>query len=148
MARFAQLVAGSTFDGGRRVVGESEIIEFASRYDPQWFHTDPARARESRWGGLIGSGWMTCAIAMQLAVTTVLRDSESIGSPGVEQIKWPHPVRPGDELRLRMEVLESRVSRSGTVGVVRWRWLLINQADTTVLDLVATSLFEIPPPRA
>ncbi|HKT71723.1 MAG TPA: MaoC family dehydratase [Steroidobacteraceae bacterium] len=143
MARFAQLVVGSTFDGGRRSVGETEIVEFASRYDPQWFHTDPARARESRWGGLIASGWMTCAIAMQLAVTSVLHDSESIGSPGVEQIKWPHPVRPGDELRLRMVVLESRISRSGTVGVVRWRWLLINQNDTTVLDLVATSLFEI-----
>src|SRR5581483_11631745 len=105
MARFAQLVVGATFDGGRRSVDEPEIIEFASRYDPQWFHTDPTRARESRWGGLIASGWMTCGIAMQLAVTNVLSDSESIGSPGVEQIKWPHPVRPGDELRLRMEVL-------------------------------------------
>jgi acyl dehydratase len=141
--RFEQFKAGMVIDGGRRAVSESEIIEFASRYDPQWFHTDPARAQQSRWNGLISSGWMTCAVAMELAVKNVLADSESIGSPGVEQLKWPNPVRPGDEVALRIEVLESRVSRSGAVGVVRWRWLLTTQVGATVLDLVATSLFQI-----
>ena len=130
-------------DGGRRAVTEAEIIEFAKQYDPQWFHTDPVRARDSRWKGLIASGWMTCAIAMDLAVKSVLADSESIGSPGVEQLKWLHPVRPGDELELRIEVQERRLSRSGSVGIVKWRWLLTTQAAVQVLDLTATSLFQV-----
>jgi len=144
--RFAQIEAGMVISGGRRAVTETEIIEFASRYDPQWFHTDPARAQHSRWKGLIASGWLTCSIAMELAVKNVLRDSESIGSPGVEQLKWPNPLRPGDEVELRIEVIESRLSRSGALGVVRWRWLLVTQHGLTVLDLIATSLFEIPVP--
>jgi len=130
-------------NGGRRDVTAAEIIEFATRYDPQWFHTDPARAQNSRWKGLIGSGWMTCSIAMELAVQNVLADSESIGSSGVEQLKWLNPVRPGDELELRIEVIETRHSRSGTVGIVKWRWLLTTQAGVQVLDLIATSLFQV-----
>jgi acyl dehydratase len=141
--RFAQIQPGMQIGGGRRTVTEAEIIEFATRYDPQWYHLDPARAQDSRWKGLISSGWMTCAVAMELAVKNVLGDSESIGSPGVEQLKWPHPLRPGDEVELRIEVLESRRSRSGAVGVVRWRWLLVTQHAATVLDLIATSLFEL-----
>ena len=140
---FQQIEAGSVIDGGRRSITEAQIIEFASRYDPQWFHTDAARAQASRWKGLISSGWMTCAIAMELAVRNVLADSQSIGSPGVEQLRWPHPLRPGDEVTLRMEVLERRLSRSGGTGVVRWRWVLTNQQDLAVLDLIATSLFEL-----
>ncbi len=129
--------------GGRRAVTEAEIIEFASRYDPQWFHLDPARAQNSRWKGLISSGWMTCSIAMDLAVKSVLGDSESIGSPGIEQLKWPNPVRPGDELELRIEVMETRLSRSGSVGIVKWRWVLTTQVAVPVLDLIATSLFQV-----
>ncbi len=140
---FADFTAGRIIDAGSREVSESEIIEFARKYDPQWFHTDVARASASRWKGLISSGWLTCAVAMELAVKNVLADSESIGSPGVEQLKWPAPVRPGDVLSLRIEVLEARVSRSGSVGVVRWKWLLTNQHGVTVLETQATSLFEI-----
>jgi acyl dehydratase len=79
---------------------------------------------------------------MELAVKSVLADSESIGSPGIEQLKWLNPVRPGDELELRIEVLETRESRSGTMGIVKWRWILTTQASVPVLELVATSLFE------
>lgn len=140
--KFAQIKPGIVIDAGRRTVTEAEIIEFAKRYDPQWFHTDPERAAKSRWNGLISSGWLTCSIAMELAVKNVLADSESIGSPGVEQLKWLNPVRPGDELALHIEALEVRSSRSGTVGVVKWRWVLKNQAGAPVLDLVATSLFD------
>jgi acyl dehydratase len=143
MMQFHELKAGMVIDGGRRVVTEEEIIEFAVRYDPQWFHTDPVRARQSSWKGLISSGWMTCAVAMELAVKSVLADSESIGSPGIEQLKWLNPVRPGDELALRIEVLETRLSRSGAVGIVKWRWLLGTQAQVQVLDLIATSLFQL-----
>lgn len=141
--RFADFKVGTVLKTGHRQVTEQEIIDFATRYDPQWFHTDPTRAQSSRWKGLIASGWMTCSIAMQLAVTSVLRDSDSIGSPGVEQLKWPNPLRPGDEVELRMEVIEARVSRSGELGVLRWRWVLTTQRLETVLDLTATSLFEI-----
>ena|SRR5579859_1259510 len=143
--RFTQIKAGDVIDGGRRTVTEAEIIEFARRYDPQWFHTDPARAHDSRWKGLISSGWLTCSIAMELAVKSVLHDSESIGSPGVEQLKWLNPVRPGDELALRIEVLEARTSRSGSVGIVKWRWTLTTQAGVAVLDMIATSLFQKEP---
>jgi acyl dehydratase len=141
--RFEQIQAGMSIQGGRRTVTEAEIIEFAQRYDPQWFHLDPVRAQHSRWKGLISSGWMTCSIAMELAVKSVLGDSQSIGSPGIEQLKWPNPVRPGDELELRIEVKETRVSRSGSVGIVKWRWVLTTQAGAQVLDLIATSLFQI-----
>jgi len=121
----------------------SDIIAFAKAYDPQWFHTDPERARSSRWQGIIASGWYTCAIAMRLMCEGPLRDSESIGSPGIARLAWPAPVRPGDELRLEAEVLEARPSRKGHLGVLRWRWRLLNQEDLTVLDLEATSLFEL-----
>jgi len=86
---------------------------------------------------------------MELAVKSVLWDSESIGSPGVESLKWLNPVRPGDELRLRIEVLDCRVSRSGSVGIVKWRWVLTTQASqpgraqVPVLELTATSLFQL-----
>jgi acyl dehydratase len=142
--KFAELRPGMVFSGGRRgPITEQEIIDFASRYDPQWFHTDPRRAAASRWQGLIASGWHTCSIAMQLLVTHVLGDSESIGSPGLEQVRWPSPLRPGDTLELQVEVLESRISSSGKVGVVRWRWVLTTQAGAQVLDLIGTSLFEL-----
>jgi acyl dehydratase len=147
--RFEQIQAGMIINGGRRAVTEDEIIEFAKRYDPQWFHLDPVRAQNSRWKGLISSGWMTCSIAMDLAVKSVLADSESIGSPGIEQLKWLNPVRPGDELELRIEVLQTSVSRSSSVGIVKWRWVLTTQANVPVLDLIATSLFQIKePPNA
>jgi acyl dehydratase len=143
MPGFADFKPGMVITGGRRSVTEQEIIEFASRYDPQWFHTDPARAYASRWQGLIASGWHTCAIAMQLVVQHVLAGTESIGSPGLEQVKWPNPLRPGDVVELVVEVLTSRVSSSGKMGIVKWRWLLTTTAGSQVLDLIGTSLFEL-----
>jgi acyl dehydratase len=142
--KFAELRPGMVFSAGRRgPLTEQEIIDFATRYDPQWFHTDPVRAAESRWQGLIASGWHTCSIAMQLLVTHVLMGSESIGSPGLEQVRWPNPLRPGDAVELQVEVLETRLSSSGKMGIVRWRWLLTTEGAVAVLDLVGTSLFEL-----
>lgn len=143
--KFAELRPGMVITGGQRTITEPEIIEFATRYDPQWFHTDPARAAASRWQGLIASGWQTCSIAMQLLVQNVLADSESIGSPGLEHVRWPNPLRPGDEVTLRVEVLDTRVSGSGKIGIVRWRWSLTTSAGVAVLDLIGTSLFELAP---
>lgn len=141
--KFAELTQGRVVEAGPRLITAEEIVEFARRYDPQPFHVDPEQAADSRWGGLISSGWMTCAVAMELVVKAVLADSESMGSPGVDEIRWSHPVRPGDELRLRMEVIESRVSRSGRVGVIRSSWKLFTQRNEEVLSLVGTSLFDI-----
>ena len=143
--KFAEFKAGMVITVGRRSLSEQEVIEFARRYDPQWFHTDPARAAASRWQGLIASGWHTCSIAMQLLVTHVLANSESIGSPGLEQVKWPNPLRPGEEVELTVEVLETRVSASGKMGIVRWRWLLTTLEGVQVLDIIGTSLFELRP---
>ena len=142
--KFAAIEPGMVLTAGRRSVSAEEIVEFARRYDPQWFHTDPVRAAASRWQGLIASGWLTCSIAMQLLVTHVLADSESIGSPGLEQVKWPNPLRPGEEVELRVEVLERRISSSGKVGIVRWRWILATLKGVPVLDVIGTSLFELP----
>ena len=141
--QFDELKPGTVITSARRKVTAQEIIDFALKYDPQWFHVDALRARESRWAGLIASGWMTCSIAMQLAVSSVLEGSQSIGSPGVEQIKWPKPLRPDDDVQLQMEILENRVSRSGLIGVVRWRWCLTTGAGGIVLDLIGTSFFEL-----
>ncbi|MEO8449786.1 MAG: MaoC family dehydratase [Gemmatimonadota bacterium] len=143
--RFEEMTVGRMIRGGTRDVSEQEIIEFARRYDPQPFHIDPVRAAASRWGGLIASGWMTCGIAMELVAREILEGSDSLGSPGVEQIEWPAPVRPGDRLRLTVTVVESRISSSGTIGIVKWRWELHNQADGLVLRLLGTSFFEVGP---
>ena len=141
--RFREFHPGQVLRSGPIRVELSDIIAFAKAYDPQSFHTDPERARSSRWQGIIASGWHTCAIAMRLICDGPLRESESIGSPGIARLAWPAPVRPGDELRLEAEVLEARPSRKGRLGVLRWRWRLLNQENLTVLDLEATSLFEL-----
>lgn len=123
---------------------ESEILDFARKYDPQWFHVDPVRAESGRWGGLIASGWHTCAVAMRMAVEMALKDSESFGSPGLEKIRWPAPVRPGDWLRLEATIDSVRVSSSrDDLGIMRWTWRMYNQNDVQVLELEATSLFDL-----
>jgi acyl dehydratase len=143
--RFADLHAGQEIWAGPHRVDEASILAFAREYDPQWFHTDPEASAESRWGGLIASGWQTCGIAMKLAVEKVLAGSESFGSPGLAYLKWLSPVRPGDELRLKLTVIEARRSeRNPRIGVLRWRWQLFKQGDLEVLDTEATSLFELP----
>lgn len=142
--KFAQFHAGQVIEAGPIGVTEAEIIDFARRFDPQWFHTDPARAAASRWGGVIASGWHTCALAMRLAVDGPLAESESFGSPGLAYLKWGNPVRPGDRLRLRAEVIETRRSASKPdLGILRWRWRMLRHNDEEVLDLEATSMFDL-----
>ena len=141
--RFADFHAGQRLQAGPASLDEHEIVAFAQRWDPQWFHTDPERARHGRWNGLIASGWQTCGVAMRLAVDHILAGSESFGSPGLEYLKWLQPVRPGDALMLHAEVLEARRSeRQPSLGILKWRWQLVNERDEAVLDLVATSLFD------
>jgi acyl dehydratase len=141
--KFAQIKSGDQLEFGAYHVLQEEILDFARRYDPQPFHIDRRAAADSLWGGVIASGFHTCAIAMRLVVEHVLAGSESMGSPGIEQLKWPHPVRAGDQLRMRVHFIDSTHSKSGRRGVLRWRWVLLNQIDQTVLDLIVTSLFDL-----
>lgn len=145
--KFADFSAGQMLEAGPVVVDEASIVAFARDYDPQWFHLDAARSASGRFRGLIASGWQTCGIAMRLAVQGFLHDSETFASPGLAYLKWPHPVRPGDSLRFRGDVIEARVARSNPeLGILRWRWRLFNQHDREVLDLEATSLFDLRAP--
>ena len=143
--RFAEFQLGQVIHAGPYEVSEEEIVRFATAYDPQWFHTDAqAAGAKSRFGGLIASGWHTCGIAMRLVADKALAGSESFASPGLAYVKWPHPVRPGDALSLRATVLETRVARSRPdLGILRWRWELFTADAVLVLDLEATSLFDL-----
>jgi acyl dehydratase len=142
--KFEELEAGQIITAGPLRLSEDDILAFARAYDPQWYHTDPARAAAGRWNGLIASGWQTAAVAMRLAVDAVLGSSQTFGSPGLEYLKWPAPVRPGDALTLHIEILDVRRSeRRPTLGIMRWHWKLVNQDGVPVLELVATNLFDL-----
>lgn len=142
--QFADFHAGQVIEAGPYVLTEAELVQFARAYDPQWFHTDVEAAAESPFGGLIASGWHTCSIAMRLVVDAVLAGSESFASPGLEHVRWPNPVRPGDALRLVADVIEVRRSeKRPTLGILRWRWRLFNQREMVVLDVEVTSLFKL-----
>ena len=142
--KFAELTAGRRISLGPLAVDEGEVLAFAGKYDSQWFHTDPERAADGPFQGLIASGWHTCAMAMSLIASEVLADSESFASPGLAYARWPNPVRPGDSLTLELEVLEQRVSDSRPwLGLVRWQWVMKRQGGAVVLDLEATSMFRL-----
>jgi acyl dehydratase len=118
------------------------IIEFASQFDPQPFHLDEEAAKASVFGGLCASGWHTCAMAMRLMVTNFLHESSSLGSPGLESLKWLKPVFPGDTLRLQHTVIESRpMSKRLDVGLVRTVWAMFNQHGDQVLHMEGYGMF-------
>ena len=134
---FEDFEVGQTLELGTTSVTEAEIIAFASQFDPQPFHVDPVLAKESAFGGLIASGWHTGSLLMRLLVDGVINETISMGSPGVDEVRWPHPVRPGDVLRGRFIVLECRASKSRPdMGVVRSRTEMFNQREELVMTLV------------
>ncbi|WP_298611183.1 MaoC family dehydratase [uncultured Thiothrix sp.] len=142
--KFAEFYNGQVIEAGLYKVSEEEILQFAKAYDPQWFHTDVEASQHGRFGTLIASGWHTCGIAMKLLVPVALAGSESFASPGLKYVKWPNPVRPNDELSLQATVVDVRRSSSRpTMGILHWRWQLFNQDGAEVLDLEATSLFDL-----
>ena len=142
--KFAEFHAGQVIEAGPYEVSETEMIDFARAYDPQWFHTDPEAAAEGPFAGLIASGWHSCGIAMRLVVDRVLHDSESFASPGLKYLKWLQPVRPGDCLSLRLTVLDvRRSSKRPELGILDWRWQLRNQREIDVLELEVTSMFKL-----
>ncbi|PWU02367.1 MAG: acyl dehydratase [Terriglobia bacterium] len=138
---FEDYTPGHVYEFGSITVSEAEIIEFARRFDPQYFHVDPNRATASRFGGIIASGWHTIGLAMRLYVDHYLSHVASLASPGVDEIRWPNPVRPGDSLRIRVTILEARPSRSKPDrGIVRARLEAMNQRDELVLSMTAISI--------
>ncbi|MGH7610188.1 MAG: MaoC family dehydratase [Candidatus Dormibacteria bacterium] len=133
---------GRVFPLGSHLITESEILEFARRFDPQPFHVDPELALTGPFGGLIASGWHTCAIWMRLYYDGVLRRSASLGSPGVEDVRWLSPVRPGDLLSGSVEVRAARPSRSRPDrGLAQLTGELLNQERLPRLRLTAWGLF-------
>jgi len=134
-------VVGSVSEFGSIAVEEAEIIEFARRFDPQVFHTDPEAAKKTIYGGLIASGWHTASMMMRLIVDHYLPTARSLGSPGIDNLRWIRPVRPGDELSVRVTVLEANRSRSKPDrGVVRSFVEVLNQNHEVVLTVNAVNL--------
>lgn len=133
---------GNTRKSESVIVSKEEIMHFARQFDPQPFHVDEAAAADSIFGGIIASGWHTCSLAMRLMCDAYALEAASLGSPGVENIKWLKPVRPGDSLHLTLLVLEARVLASKpNIGLVRSKWHLFNQKDECVMEMEGLGMF-------
>lgn len=144
---FEDYVPGTTHDLGSVGISEQEIVEFARRFDPQPFHTDPQAAKDSIYGGLIASGWHTGSLMMRLLVERYISHNASLGSPGMDEIRWPRPVRPGDTLHVRATVLEATRSRSKPErGVIRSHFEVRNQHGEVVMTAQALGMFRCRSP--
>ena len=120
-----------------RTLSAPQITTFAREYDPQSYHTDEEAAKSSPFGGLIASGWQTCSVAMRLMCDGYLLQTTCIGSPGLEELRWLKPVRPGAALWLRSTVLEQTPSQKvATRGTVKFRWEILNQTGDVVCSMV------------
>ena len=136
----------TVIEGGAVAVTESDIVEFARRYDPQTMHTDPEAAAHGHFGGLIASGWHTAALMMRLFAAHFLSPASSLASPGIDELRWLKPVRPGDVLSLRVTVTEARRSRSKPdQGIVRSLVEVLNQNGEVVMSLKPISLIRCRP---
>ncbi len=132
---------------GGRLVSKDEIIEFARQFDPQSFHVDEAAAQQSMYGGLIASGWHTCAMVMRMMCDAYLLQSVSVGSPGIDNLKWLKPVRPGDTIRAQRTTLETRVSKSKPdIGIVNNLWEVFNQHGEMVMSMQGYGMFRLRNP--
>lgn len=128
---------GWTYRSPSRTLTADDITRFAREYDPQAYHTDETAARATPFGGLIASGWQTCAVAMRLMCDGYLLESACIGSPGLDELRWRKPVRPGDSLRLSATVLEQTPSGTQRArGTVKFRWDVLNQNDEVVCTMI------------
>ncbi|WP_439817889.1 MaoC family dehydratase [Zavarzinia sp. CC-PAN008] len=144
MARlhFEDFEPGSVLWTEPRTVTAEEIIAFASEWDPQPMHVDPVAAAKSYYGGLIASGWHTCAITMRMMCEGWILNAASAGSPGVDEVKWKGPLRAGDTIRLRRDVLDARPSQSRPqIGLVHMTCRVFNQRDEEILEMRSTGMF-------
>lgn len=143
MRYFDDLRVGETIDLGRRTVTAEEIVAFASEWDPQPMHVDTETGDGRLYGGLIASGWHTVCLWMRQLCDEFLLDARSMGSPGVKQLRWKRPVRPGDTLSIRATIVEARplASRPG-LGVVTLASETLNQDGETVMTMTTAIMFE------
>ncbi len=138
---FEDFQPGEVLEFGEYRITEEEMLEFATRYDPQPFHIDRKAGAESIYGGLIASGWMTGSVMMRMLVDHFISPASSMGSPGVDDIRWVKPVRPGDRLHLRVTIVDARRSQSKPDrGVVQVQQEMINQDGETVMSIRGMSL--------
>jgi acyl dehydratase len=132
---------GRVFEHGPRRLTREEMVAFAAAYDPQPMHLDEAAARATMMGGLCASGWFACCILMRMAVDGFLRNSTSMGAPGVDEVKWLLPIRPDDAVTLRATVLDTRASRSRPeMGFVKIEYALFNAAGARVVNLITSMM--------
>jgi acyl dehydratase len=139
---FEDYPVGEVARFGDHLVTADEIVEFARRYDPQAFHVDAEAARATVFGGLIASGWMTASCAMRLLVDHFISPIASMGSPGIDELRWLQPVRPGDRLSMRVTTLESRRSQSRPDrGLLRFRWEVLRGDGTMVMTMTGWGMY-------
>jgi acyl dehydratase len=142
MLYWEDLAAGAVTEFGAMPVTREAVLAFAREFDPQPFHLDDEAAKASLFGRLSASGWHTCAMMMRMTCDHFLQRSSSLGSPGVDNLRWLKPVYPGDTLSVRMTVLESRPMASRpTVGLIRSRWEVLNQHRDVVLSMEGHGMF-------
>jgi len=133
---------GETVELGSRTFTAEAIIAYAREFDPQPFHIDAEAAKGSVFGGLIASGWHTCSVGMRMICDSYINRSVSMGAPGVDNIRWPNPVRAGDTVTYRRVLLEKRASNSRPdMGLVKTRWEAVNQRGETVLTMDGWGMF-------
>jgi len=146
LSYFDDYALGSTYECGSVSIDQASIVAFAKEFDPQPFHVDPAAAAAGPYGGLIASGWHTAALVMRLLVENYLAAESSLGSAGLDELRWPYPVRPGDTLRVRATVVESRRSLSKPDrGIVKTVVEATNSGGTTVMRATAINFMLVRP---
>jgi acyl dehydratase len=137
---------GQEFETGRLDVSEADIIRFADEFDPQYFHNDPARAAASPFGGLIASGFHTISASMKLFFETKMIEESNLSSPGIDEIRWRAPLRPGDTIRQRITVEQMKPSTSKPDrGVLWFRHLTLNQRDEVILEMLVMHMIRRRP---
>ena len=146
LSYFEDYLLGTTYECGSVGIDQASILAFAKEFDPQPFHVDPVAAAAGPYGGLIASGWHTAALVMRLLVENYLAPESSLGSAGLDELRWPHPVRPGDTLRVRATVVESRRSLSKPDrGIVKTMVQATNSGGATVMRATAINFILVRP---
>ncbi len=134
MRYWEDIKQGEVVEMGSRTLDKERMMAFAREFDPQPFHTDEKAAEASIYGGLIASGWLTGSVLMRIFYDSYLKDTAGLGSPGIDELRWPKPVRPGDTLSARLTVLETAASRSKPDrGIVRSLMEVLNQHGEIVM---------------
>lgn len=132
---------GMEFEFGDREVTAEEVVTFAREYDPQPFHLDEEAGKATHFGGLVASGWQTAGFMMRMLVDNMLSPETSLGSPGLDELRWLKPVRPGDRLRVRVRILEVKRSRSRPeMGTIRQSTEVLNHKDEVVMSMFSIGM--------